>query len=218
MSNMSSNERQLAPLDQYVVDLFSSEDEVLTWIQAEADRNGLPQISIRPHEGRLLQILMKALVARKVLEIGTLAGYSTVWLARALPVDGKLITLEKSSKHAEVARTSIDRAGLDKKVTIWEGNAADLLEKARMQAPFDFIFIDADKTSYVNYLEWAAENLRPGGMVTAHNAYRGGRILAPESDDDKAIAQFNETLAHHPRFESTIIGVGDALAVGLKKS
>jgi len=218
MTNVPGSERQLPPLDQYVVDLFAPEDDALKWIQSEADRNGLPQISIRPFEGRLLQILMKAIVARKVLEIGTLAGYSTVWMARALPPDGKLITLEKSSKHAEVARASFAKAEVANKVVLWEGNAPDLLQKATAQAAFDFVFMDADKAGYLGYLEWATENLRPGGIVAAHNAYRNGRILAPESDDDRAIAAFNEALAHNNRFESTIIGVGDALAVGIKKA
>src|SRR5689334_5863534 len=106
---MSNNDRYVTQLDDYVIDLFAREDDALRWIQAEADRNEMPQISIRAHEGRLLQILMRAIGAKKVVEVGALAGYSGVWLARALPTDGKLVTLEKSSKHAQVARASFER-------------------------------------------------------------------------------------------------------------
>ncbi len=212
-----NNEQVLSPLDQYVTDLFAQEDDALRWIQAEADRNGLPQISVKPFEGRLLQILVKASGARKIVEIGTLAGYSGTWLARGLPADGKLFTLEKSSKHAEVARASFKRAGVADKVELMEGDAVQLLQKLSAQKPFDFVFLDADKTGYLKYLEWAVENLRSGGIVAAHNAYRYGRILAPENDDDVGMVAFNKALAENKRLESTIIGVGDGLAVGVLK-
>ncbi len=215
---MAVNEDLRGQVEKYITDLFSPEDDVLKSIQAEAARQELPTISIRPFEGRLLQFLMTTITARTVLEIGTLAGYSGVWLARALPPDGKLFTLEKSSKHAQVARESFKLAGVEKKVVLLEGSALDSLRKLVDQAPFDFIFIDAEKTGYPDYLAWAVENLRPGGMVAAHNALRGGRILAPESDDDRAMAAFNQSLASNSRLESYIFNVGDGMAVGIKKS
>jgi len=204
-------------LDSYVNDLFAPEDETLRWIQDEAARHGLPRISVQPFEGRLLQLLVRSIGARTAVEIGTLAGYSGVWIARALPVDGKLYTLEKSSTHAKVARQSFDRAGVSEKVELLEGSAIESLRRLASQAPFDFVFIDADKSSYPAYLAWAVDNLRAGGMVAAHNAYRGGKVLAPESDDDRAMDAFNRSLATHPQLDSHIIGVGDAMAVGIKR-
>jgi caffeoyl-CoA O-methyltransferase len=204
-------------LDHYTTDLFSREDDALQWIQAEAQRNGLPSISVQPFEGRLLQFLVHAIGARKVVEIGTLAGYSGTWIARALPADGKLYTCEFSPKHAAVARASFQRAGVADKVEIFEGPAQDTLKTLTAQGPFDMVFIDADKTGYPAYFAWAVENLRIGGLVAAHNAFRHGKVLAPESDDDVKMDEFNRALAAEPRLESTIIGVGDGMAVGIKK-
>jgi caffeoyl-CoA O-methyltransferase len=215
---MAIAEEMRDQLDQYVTTLFAPDDDVMQWIQSEAVRNDLPAISIRPFEGRLLQFLMKSIMAIKVVEIGTLAGYSGTWLARALPADGKLFTLEKSAKHAQVARASFERAGVTDKVVLLEGSALDNLGKLTAQGPFDFVFIDADKGGYPEYLTWTIENLRPGGMVAAHNAFRAGKILAPESDDDRAMLAFNEAIASNPRLDSYIFGVGDGMAVGLKKS
>lgn len=204
-------------LNQYVADVFAPEDEVLRWIQDEADRQELPAISILPDEGRLLQMLMLAIGAKKVIEIGALAGYSGVWMARALPADGHLYSVEKSSKHAQIVRASFEKAGVADKADVMEGSAMDMLRKLEGKAPFDFIFIDADKAAYQDYLAWSIEHLRVGGMVTAHNAFREGRIVNLQSDEDRAMDAFNRSLANNPRLESTIIGVGDGLAVGIRK-
>jgi len=205
-------------LNEYVTGLFAREDEVLRWIKAETQRHGLPNINLQPFEGRLLQILLHALNARKVVEIGTLAGYSGVWIARALPPGGKLYTLEKSSKHAQIARTSFDRAGVSDRVEQVEGSASDMLPKMAAKGPFDLVFIDANKDGYPDYLRWAVDNLRPGGMVAAHNALRSGRILAPETEEDRTIHTFNQSLASDSRLESTILAIGDGMAVGIKKA
>jgi caffeoyl-CoA O-methyltransferase len=204
------------PIDAYIDNTFGGHDNVMQWIQDEADRSELPAISVLPSEGRLLQFLALAVGARKIVEIGTLAGYSGVWLARVLPVDGKLYSLEKSSKHAALARVSFERAGLSDKVQIIEGTALDSLQTLSSDGPFDFVFIDADKVSYPDYLAWAVENLRVGGMLAAHNALRGGRIVNPESDDDKGMAAFNTILAADQRLFSTIIAMGDGMAVAIK--
>ncbi len=206
------------PIDQYVTDLFAPEDEVLRWIQDETRRQEMPEISIRPDEGRLLQMLVQAVGARKAVEIGALAGYSGVWIARALPADGKLYSLERSSKHARVTRTSYERAGLDGKAEVLEGPAAESFKRIEDKGPFDFIFIDADKPSYVNYLAWAVDHLRPGGMLAAHNALRHGRIIKPETEEDRGMAVFNRALAADRRLESGIISMGDGMAVGIKKA
>ncbi|MCC7206761.1 MAG: O-methyltransferase [Anaerolineae bacterium] len=205
------------PLDQYIADLFAPEDEALQWIQAESDRQGIPPISILPDEGKLIYFLARAIGARRAVEIGVLAGYSGVWIARALPADGKLYALELSERHARLAQRSFEKAGVAERVEIVEGPALDSLNRISPHGPFDFVFIDADKPTYVEYLNWAVANLRPGGMVAAHNALSGRRILAPESEQDVAMAAFNRALAEDPRLDSTIIAVGDGLAAGIKK-
>ncbi len=204
-------------LDEYVTNLFAREDDALAWIKAETSRHDMPAINLKPFEGRLLQFLVYALGARKVVEIGTLAGYSAVWIARALSTGAKLYTLEKSSKHAEVARASFERAGVSERIELLEGAAQDSLRKLAAKGPFDLVFIDADKGGYVDYLAWAVDNLRPGGMVAAHNAFRQGGVLTPENDDDRTIRVFNTTLANDMRLESTILAIGDGMAVGIKK-
>jgi caffeoyl-CoA O-methyltransferase len=203
--------------EDYIGDLFAEEDDTLRWIQSEARRQDLPAISIQPQDGYLLQWLAKITGARKAVEIGTLAGYSGVWIGRGLPDDGKLYTIERSGKHAEVARASFDRAGLNGKVELFQGEALDILRKLSSRGPFDMVFIDADKASYPDYLAWAVENLRPGGVLAAHNAYRGGGVLQPENEEDRIMHQFNEILASHPRLNGFIIPLGDGMAVAFKQ-
>lgn len=209
-------DQQTDTLNQYVTELFATEDDVLQFIQEETRRNDMPQINLSPDEGRLLQFLAQAVGARKAVEIGTLAGYSGTWLARALPDDGKLYTLEASSKHAQVARASFERAGLNGKVELLEGAALDNLNRIEQHGPFDFIFIDADKGTYPQYLAWALENLRVGGMVTAHNAFAGGRVVREGDDYAREMHTFNQLMAREPRLSSTIIAVGDGMAAGIR--
>ena len=204
-------------IDQYISQLFAPEDDALRHIQAEANRNNMPEISIQPFEGRLLQFLAQMANAKKIVEIGTLAGYSAAWLARSLPADGKLITLDVSEKHANVAKANLANAGLGDKVEVRQGDAHDLLKKLSADAPFDLVFIDADKDSYPFYLEWAIENVRQGGIIAAHNALRGGKIVAPDNDLDRAMAEFNKRIAEDSRLSSFILAVGDGMAVSIKK-
>ena len=205
-----------AARDAYVSELFAQEDEVLAWIQGETRRHNMPQISLSAQEGRLLQWLAQVVGARRIVEIGTLAGYSGTWLARALPKDGMLYTLEVSSLHARVARASFERGGLTARVQLLEGPALESLQTVSAQAPFDLIFIDADKEGYPQYLTWALEYLRVGGVIASHNAFRGGRVLAPETADDGGMDQFNRALAAEARLSSTIFSIGDGMAVGIK--
>ncbi|MFQ3568255.1 MAG: O-methyltransferase [Aggregatilineales bacterium] len=204
-------------LDAYTTNLFAPEDDALRWIQTEAARLALPSISIRPHEGLLLHLLIVSIGARRAVEIGTLAGYSAVWIARALPPDGRLITLEKSAKHAALARQSFARAGVADRVELREGDALPALARLSAEGPFDFVFIDADKANYTAYYAWAADHLRPGGIMAAHNAFRGGRVLAPVDDDDRAVDAFNRQLAADDRFVGGILGVGDGMSVGIRR-
>jgi caffeoyl-CoA O-methyltransferase len=208
---------QQTALIQYVTSLFAPEDAALQSIQSEAQKNNMPTISLDAHEAQLLQFLARAVGARRIVEIGTLAGYSGTWLARALPDDGILYTLEASPKHAQVARRSFDQAGLNGKVELIEGPAQESLRQLATKGPFDFVFIDADKESYPQYLDWAVENLRPGGMVAAHNAFRNGAVLKPQSEGDRIIDAFNRSLAAHPQLHSTLMAVGDGMAAGIKK-
>ena len=204
-------------LNAYTTELFAREDDALRWIQAEAVRAGLPTISVQPYEGRLLQFLLRAVGARRAVEIGTLAGYSGTWIARALPADGKLYTLERSGKHAAVARASFERAGVADRVELLEGPALEGLAKLSGRGPYDFVFIDADRPNYNRYLDWAAEHLRPGGIVAAHNAFRHGGVLTPQNEDDRAVQVFNRAFAVDPRFDTTVIGVGDGMAAGIRR-
>lgn len=203
-------------LHEYVNGLFVREDEALSYAREQTAIHDLPQINLQPHEARLLQLLVLLCGARKVVEVGTLAGYSAIWMARALPDDGKLFTIDNSAKHARIARSHIRRAGLADKITVMQGDGRQILKKLASDAPYDLLFVDADKISYPHYLGWAAENLRAGGAILAHNAFWGGQILSPQSEDDYSIASFNQTLADHPNFESTIIEIGDGLALGVK--
>lgn len=203
-------------LTVYVREWFAPEDEALQIIRANTAARGLPEIQIRPEEGKMLQFLAALIGARRILEIGTLAGYSGIWLARGLPPGGRLITLELDPRHAQVAREHFALAGVADRVEIMEGDAAASLERLARAEPFDMVFIDADKESYPAYLAWALEHVRSGGLITAHNAFRGGHL----HDDDgaaRATRQFLETLATHASLISTVIPVGDGLAAALVK-
>lgn len=205
-------------LHHYVTDTFVNEDEVLSFVREETPRQGLPQINLEPYEGQMMQVLVAMSGAKHVVEIGTLAGYSAIWIARGLPADGKLITIEKSSKHADIARSHIEKANLTDKVTVHQGDGLQILNKISSSAPFDMVFVDADKPNYENYLAWAVEHLRVGGTIMAHNALWSGQILNPKTADDHGMVKFNQTMANHPQLTSTIIEVGDGLAVGVKTS
>ncbi len=211
---------QMDPRGQFenlIADLFADEDEALQAARSAPEKNDMPQISIRPQEGALLRWLVRSVNASKAVEIGALAGYSGIWLARGLAPGGKLITVEVSAKHAEVARSSFEAAGLGDTIEVRQGDANDLLNKLSAEGPFDFVFIDADKEGYPAYLNWAAENLRSGGMVAAHNAYRGGRVVDPPDEDARNMRAFLEQLAADTRFDGLILTMGDGMAVGVKK-
>jgi caffeoyl-CoA O-methyltransferase len=201
----------------YITGLFAAHDPALQRIHEAIPRRGLPAITIRPEEGRFLQVMARACGARRAVEIGTLGGYSGTWIARGLAPDGRLITLEVEPRHAEVAREHFALAGLADRVEVRVGNAHDLLPALAGEGPFDFCFIDADKTGYAAYLDWALDNVRPGGVVAAHNVFQHGAVV--NRDDRQAqtrtIRAFNQKAASETRLLSTIFPAGDGLLIGV---
>lgn len=211
-------------VDEYTTDLFLAPDPVLEAALTDSHAAGLPEIAVSPAQGSLLMLLARSHGAKRILEIGTLGGYSTIWLGRALPADGKLVSLEVSPRHAAVAQNNIARAGLADKVEIVVGNAQETLPRLVQQGvePFDLIFIDADKDSYPFYLDWSLRLSRPGTLLIADNVVRRGRVIDPHNDDpiDLGARRFNERLAADPRITATIVQtVGskgyDGMAIGL---
>lgn len=196
-------------VDEYVTGLLAPSDEALDAAVRAGEAAGLPQIQVSPPQGKLLHLLAKTIGARSILEFGTLAGYSTIWLARALPAGGQLITLEANPEYAEVAAASIAAAGLGGVVEVRVGPALDQLPQLMAEGvgPFDLTFIDADKVHTPDYFAWALEHSRPGSLIVADNVVRFGRLADPDSDDPTIPAQrrFHEMLATEPRVEATTI-------------
>ncbi len=194
-------------VDRYIEGLFIGTDVVLEAALKASDAAGLPQIAVSPAQGKLLCLLAKAMGARRILEIGTLGGYSTIWLARGLPPDGRLITLELDPKHAEVARGNLERAGVSALVEVRVGPALERLPALTSEAPFDLIFIDADKGGYTDYLSWAIKLSRAGTLIIADNVVRDGKITDASSTDAnvQGIRRFNEALATETRVTATEI-------------
>jgi caffeoyl-CoA O-methyltransferase len=205
-------------LVQYIREWFAPEDDALLAVHRGIVESDLPEIQIRPEEGQMLQFLAALIGAQRILEIGTLAGYSGIWLARALRNGGKLITLEFEPKHARIAREHFKLAGVADRVEIIEGDALHTLARLANDPPFDMVFIDADKEGYPDYLAWSVEHVRPGGLITAHNAFRSGKLTDDHPDEKAApTRQMLETMAHHPRLISTIVPVGDGIAAAMVK-
>ena len=203
-------------LSEYIVGLFAPEDEVLGALREEADRTGLPPSAISADAGRFLQVLLRALDARRVLEVGTLGGYSAIWMARALPPDGVLITIERDERHAAFAERHVARAGLGAVVSVRRGRALDVLP-ALDGEEFDLVFIDADRPPLPTYLEWALRLVRPGGVIVAHNALLGGRVAqaVTQADDEdlRAAREFNVRAAADPRVSAILVPAYDGLLV-----
>ncbi len=201
-------------VDDYINNLFGLHDDALAAALRDTAAGGLPQIQVTPALGQLLAVLAAAVDARRILEVGTLGGYSAIWLARALPADGRLVTLEIDSHHADVARRNIARAGLAERVEVIVAPARDTLDRfiAQGERPFDLVFIDADKDGYPDYLERALRLSRPGTLIVADNVVRGGAVVEAGNDDPRVagIRRFNEMLANDPRLRATILQtVGD---------
>ncbi len=203
------SQEQWTEVDRYVADLFVGPDPALDATLQSSDAAGLPSISVSASQGKLLHLLARVQGARNILELGTLGGYSTIWLGRALPADGHLITLEFDPKHAEVARANIARAGLASVVEVRVGRALDTLPQlaAEGRGPFDLIFIDADKPGYPDYLPWALKLSRRGSLIIADNVVRKGAVADAASTDPnvQGVRRFNQLLAAEPRVSATAI-------------
>ncbi|BCB03623.1 O-methyltransferase [Bacillus sp. KH172YL63] len=192
-------------VDEYYTEKLQVSDPVMDAVLEENGKAGLPAIDVSANQGKFLSLLAQMQGAKRILEIGTLGGYSTIWLARALPSDGKVVTLEYSEKHAEVAAGNIRNAGLEEKVEIRVGAALDTLPE--LEGEFDFIFIDADKQNNANYLEWALRLSRPGTVIITDNVVRGGKVIDEKSDDEsvQGVRRFADMLADEPRIDSTAV-------------
>ncbi|MET9434446.1 O-methyltransferase [Streptomyces sp. NPDC006551] len=200
---------QWTSVDRYFTDLLAPADEALAAALADSKAAGLPEIAVAPNQGKLLNLLATMLGARTILEIGTLGGYSTIWLARALPADGRLITLEYNPAHADVARANIARAGLDKIVEVRTGAALDTLPQLEAEGagPFDLVFIDADKANNAHYVSWALKLSRPGTLIIVDNVVRGGKVAVAHPDDPAITGtrEMIELVSREPRLDATAV-------------
>ena len=205
-------------LSEYIVTLFAPEDELLGALREEADRSGFPPASIAPDAGRFLQVLLRAIAARRVLEVGTLGGYSAIWMARALPAGASLVTIERNDDFAALAERYVERAGLASVVTIRRGRALDVLPSLDGEE-FDFVFLDGDRVPLPTYLDWALRLVRPGGMIAAYNALLGGRVVTAglnvEDEELRAVREFNLRIANDPRLTSILLPAYDGLVVAM---
>jgi predicted O-methyltransferase YrrM len=203
------SEHQWNSVESYLAPLLAPHDDVLDAALRASDAAGLPQIAVSPTEGKLLHLLAQTQGARRILELGTLGGYSTIWLGRALPADGRLVSLEASAAHAEVARANLDRAGLSEVAEVRVGPALDSLAAlvADGAEPFDLVFVDADKPNNPHYLEWALRLTRPGSLIICDNVVRGGKIADADSAEPaiQGTRRCLEMMAAHPKLSATAI-------------
>ncbi|KXH84634.1 O-methyltransferase [Chryseobacterium kwangjuense] len=203
------NQQLFEKVDQYISNLVAPEDEILKQTIESLDHASMPQISVTATQGKFLQLMLLTCKAKRVLELGTLGAYSTIWMARAIPADGKVITVEFDPHHAQVASENISKAGLSDKIDLRIGKAMDVLNEliAKDEEAFDFIFIDADKPPYAEYFELALKLSHPGTMIICDNVIREGKILDENTTDErvKGVQRFNQLLADHPKVTATIM-------------
>ncbi len=203
------NQELWSQIDDYVVDALVAPDAALDAALRASSEAGLPSIHVAPNQGKLLHLLARVRGARTILEIGTLGGYSTIWLARALPPGGRLITLEADPRHAQVARANIARAGLSEVVELREGRALDTLPRlaAEARGPFDLIFIDADKEHIPDYFTWALQLARPGSLIIVDNVVRRGALIDAASSDPnvRGVRRLHALLRDEPRVSATTV-------------
>ena len=217
------NEKTWKEVDQYFTAKLHKKDQLMNEVMKASEEAQMPSIDVSPSQGKMLHMLVKMKGAKRILEIGTLGGYSSIWMGRALPENGSLITLEYSEKHAEVARGNIRKAGLENKVKILTGAALDTLPSLKGQK-FDFIFIDADKKNNPHYIKWAIELSEPGTVIITDNVVRGGRVIDAKSPDEniKGVRTFIDILSDSELIDSTAIQtVGtkgyDGFVIGIVK-
>jgi predicted O-methyltransferase YrrM len=200
-------------LYNYIVDIFAKEDNLLKEVVKETESKKIPLIQVSPENGKFLQLLIRIIKAKNVLEIGALTGYSSIWMARGLPDDGKLITLEVSPEHAAEARNNFKKAGLDNKIELILGSAMESLDKIK-DKKFDFAFIDADKVGYPAYYDKVIGMMNKGGIIAADNALRDGKIVDKNADEGtKAVDAYNKKVASDSRVESLLVPISDGLTI-----
>jgi predicted O-methyltransferase YrrM len=204
------------PLAEYVAGLFAREDAALAAVRRGHREADLPMIHVSPEEGAILHLLIRLVGARRVLEVGTLSGYSGIWIARALPPDGRLVTIEGDERHAAHAAEAFERAGVAARVDLLRGEALDTM--ATLRGPFDAIFLDADKAPLPRYLEAALPLLRVGGLLLCDNTFMDGRIADPDADgsDLRGMRAFNRLVAADRRLVAAVIPVRDGLLAAVR--
>lgn len=213
---------QITQALDYIQQLYAPEDSLLQEIRERLVAINMP-IQIGPEEGKLLQLLISLAGIKSIVEIGTLAGYSSLWMARALPEDGILWTLEKEARHAAIARDFFARSGLEHKIHLLEGNALQSLQKIEEDGPFDMVFIDADKISYSKYLDWAEKHIRPGGLIIADNTLLFGCVYedAPQTGVSneawQTMRSFNQRLANDDVYQSIMIPTKEGLTIAIRR-
>ena len=211
---------EVDPYQQFIRELFHSDDGDLSRLQEEAESEGIPNMSIGPEQGKFLQLLVQLTGAKKVLEIGVLGGYSGTWIARALPEDGRLIGLELEQKHADFARRQWRRMGLADKIEVRVGPALESLPHIAEEAPFDLVFIDADKGNYPAYLDFALQYSRSGTVILGDNVQMWGSLVDPDKQDGEwvqGMRSFARALSQHERLVSTVVPYPDGLAMAVVK-
>ncbi|MFP3834043.1 O-methyltransferase [Chryseobacterium sp. SIMBA_028] len=203
------NQQLFEKVDQYISNLIAPEDTVLQKTIQSLDEASMPQISVTPTQGKFLQVMLLTCKAKRVLELGTLGAYSTIWMTRALPADGKVITVEFDPHHANIASQNIEKAGLSDQIDLRIGKAMDVLKEliAQREEAFDFIFIDADKPPYTEYFELALQLSHPGTVIICDNVIREGKVLDENTHDEKVkgVQRFNKMLANNPKVTATIM-------------
>lgn len=218
---MSSRPTEItSDIYNYLLNNFSAEDEFLANLKKEASSQGIPEICISPEQGRFLQFYLKSINAKNVLEIGSLAGYSAIVMARALPEDGKLIAVEINPRNADFIRNQAEKAGLSNIIEVVNQDAQDFVKEFKPDYELDFVFIDADKRAYHKYFDYTAPLLRKGGVICADNALAFGMIAQenPESEPKNvnALKRYNEKVVKDNNFFTTLVTMGDGMAMSIK--
>ncbi|MDU4354623.1 O-methyltransferase [Phytobacter diazotrophicus] len=200
-------QKQWSNVDNYLIEKLIPNDDILEQVLVNNQQAGLPAFDVAANQGQLLALFVRMTGAKRILEIGTLGGYSTIWMARELPTDGELLTLEADAHHASIARQNLQLAGVAERVKLIEGPALNSLEQLGEHPPFDLIFIDADKPSNPDYLRWALRYSRPGTLIIGDNVVRDGEVTNPQSDDARVqgVRTFIEMLGEDPRLTATAI-------------
>ena len=200
-------QKQWSNVDNYLIEKLIPKDDILEQVLVNNQQAGLPAFDVAANQGQLLALFVRMTGAKRILEIGTLGGYSTIWMARELPTDGELLTLEADAHHASIARQNQQLAGVAERVKLIEGPALNSLEQLGEHPPFDLIFIDADKPSNPDYLRWALRYSRPGTLIIGDNVVRDGEVTNPQSDDARVqgVRTFIEMLGEDPRLTATAI-------------